>query len=699
MVAMSENFAIPADDVYQSTNKNKLGMADIPWVLRRGWVFPALGALLGLTLAGAFLMTVPAVYKSSARILMDRSVNRYLQTNKIAESPVFDDADIAGQIYVLSSDSVVVPVVRELKLDQDPEFVGRPGEPGKFGIKQFIKTVRNSVLSLQAEFAGLEGSQIDLRLGAGKAALQLDPSVIKERTAVDMLLQQLSVYREDAPNVINIGFSSQDPVKAANIANAIADKYISTVENRKRSSSKMISQLLEERLLELKRQSDDADRALQDFISAHNLVGISVGRVVQGPQDDTAAPSLMPSSTPNDLILKLRSQYVDLETKANELERQLGASHLAVVKLRNQMAEIKRAMKNEDQRNGLNDADQAKLRDLESSAATLHNLYNAALRKSNEVNQIQPDMEEAHIISRASPPLSKSYKKPMLLLGGGLMFGLLSGAVLALGREWLASVFRTPSQVRQATGLYCAVLPKVEPAPGRKGIEDYVLDAPYTRFTESIRNVQALLKSDQRRAGTKVVGVISSTSNEGKTTVVSNLATLMNSLPRARTLIIDGDLHRRTVTEQLTPGVTEGLLEALDEPSRLKELVIKRERSRVDILPCARSERTPHAAELLGSVEMEKLLDVARETYDFIIVEVPPIMSVVDVKTVERFIDSFIFVIEWGETKRELVEEAFDEIDNVRDRILCVLLNKADPAALKMIEAYKGSRIGNYYVG
>ena len=77
----------------------------------------------------------------------------------------------------------------------------------------------------------------------------------------------------------------------------------------------------------------------------------------------------------------------------------------------------------------------------------------------------------------------------------------------------------------------------------------------------------------------------------------------------------------------------------------------------------------------------------------------PPIMSVVDVKTVERFIDSFIFVIEWGETKRELVEEAFDEIDNVRDRILCVLLNKADPAALKMIEAYKGSRIGNYYVG
>jgi Mrp family chromosome partitioning ATPase len=52
---------------------------------------------------------------------------------------------------------------------------------------------------------------------------------------------------------------------------------------------------------------------------------------------------------------------------------------------------------------------------------------------------------------------------------------------------------------------------------------------------------------------------------------------------------------------------------------------------------------------------MEQLLVAARKGYDYIIVEIAPIMSVVDVKMIERFIDRFIFVAEWGQTKRSLV--------------------------------------------
>jgi len=696
MVATSDNFSIPPDYVQPSSFSSDLSLTDARWILRRGWRLPALGALIGLALAATYLLFVPDVYKSSARILLDRSVNRYLQSSKIVDEPTFDDTDIGGQIYVLSSDSIVVPVVKELNLARDPEFVGQRGGQGKTGIRKFISDLRNSVFNVRPAIFGFQLPEMQVSLAGWKrTAPNIDPNLVLERTAVENLLRQLTVYREDAPNVINVTYASRDPVKAATIANALADKYIATTEERKLKSNKMISQLLEDRLLELKRQSEDADRALQEFVTAHNLVGITSGRVSPANADATTTQTF----ANNELILKLRTQYVDLAAKAAELERQLGPTHLAVVKLHNQMQQLKEAMKNEDQRNGLGDADQAKLRDLESSAATLHNLYNSALRKSNEVNQVQPETQDAHIITRAAPPLSKNYKKSILLLGGGLTFGLFAGAALALGREWLASVFRTPAQVRQATGIYCTVLPTIAPERKGSGIEDYVLDAPYTRFTEAIRNARALLRADQRRHGNKVVGVISAASNEGKTTVVSNLATLLNASTRERTLIIDGDLHRRTVTAELAPGAREGLLEALEDPSRLKELVVKRERSGVDILPCALSERNPHAAELLGSPQMEKLLDKARASYDFIIVEVPPIMSVVDIKMIERFIDSFIFVIEWGKTKRSLVEEALDEVENIRDRVLCMLLNKADPAALRTIEAYKGARGGDYYVG
>lgn len=691
MAATSDDLSMPAD--YPAEAGSNLNISDLRWILRRAWFLPAIGSVIGLALGAAFLTAVPEVYNSSARILIERSVNRYLQTSNIVDEPTLDDADIGGQIYVLSSDGIIVPVVRSLHLAQDPEFVGNPSE-GKRGIRKIIGDLNKYALVLSSSVLGLP--DIELQMAGWKSApANIDPDVVRERTAVEKLLKQLTVFREDAPNVINLTVASRDPVKAATIANAIADKYIATIEERKLKSSKMISQLLEDRLMELKRQSGEADRELQDFVTTHNLVGITSGRI--------AAPGVegatVPSFPNNELILRLRTQYVDLTTKANELEKQLGPGHLAVVKLHNQMDQLKEAMKNEDQRNGLGDLDQAKLRDLESSAATLHSLYDAALRKFNEVNQVRPVMEDAHIIARAAPPLSKNYKKSMALLGGGLMFGLLSGAALALGREWLASVFRTPTQVRQATGMYCSVLPTVEESRKGGGIYDYVLDAPYTRFTETFRNVRAMLKADQRKTGNKVIGVISAASSEGKTTVVSNLASLLNASPGARVLVIDCDLHRRTVTAELVPGAKQGLLEVLAEPSRFKELIVKRERSGVDILPCALSERNPHAAELLGSPEMEKLLDIARISYDFIILEIPPIMSVVDIKMVERLVDGFVFVIEWGRTKRGLVEEALDEVDSIRNRVICALLNKADPAALRAIEAYRGGRVADYYVG
>ena len=95
-----------------------IGVTDIFEALRRDWRFPLYGLLIGLALAAVAYIYIPTPYKSSARILVDRSVNRYLQTNKISDQPTFDEGEIGSQVYVLSSDSVIVPVVRALGLAQ-----------------------------------------------------------------------------------------------------------------------------------------------------------------------------------------------------------------------------------------------------------------------------------------------------------------------------------------------------------------------------------------------------------------------------------------------------------------------------------------------------------------------------------------------------------------------------------------------------
>ena len=94
---------------------------------------------------------------------------------------------------------------------------------------------------------------------------------------------------------------------------------------------------------------------------------------------------------------------------------------------------------------------------------------------------------------------------------------------------------------------------------------------------------------------------------------------------------------------------------------------------------------------------MGQLLSVARKSYDYIIIEIAPVMSVVDVKMIERFVDQFVFVVGWGETRRDLVLDALSEAEVIRDRLACTILNKADPAAIRNLESYKGIRPGDYY--
>ena len=94
---------------------------------------------------------------------------------------------------------------------------------------------------------------------------------------------------------------------------------------------------------------------------------------------------------------------------------------------------------------------------------------------------------------------------------------------------------------------------------------------------------------------------------------------------------------------------------------------------------------------------MQKLIDTARETYDLVVIEAPPMAAAVDFKMIARHCDSFILVVEWGKTSQRLVLECLGEASELLDRILCVVLNKVDPPALKSVERYKGERFRDYY--
>jgi len=730
-----------------------ISIHDILPILRRDWMFPLLGCFIGLALGLFYVSTIPPLYKTNARILVDRSMNRYLQTNKIVTEPFLDQAELESQVHILSSESIILPVVRSLKLAGDREFVGPPNAGGAYFlwmVGNFMKAVKQSI-------------------GWGNDA-RLKSDVELERVAVEELLKRMSAYREDVANVITLTVSSEDPNKAARIANAIADTFITTSQEAKARSIKVAAQFLQDRLMEFKTQAMEADKALQNHRTDHNVVNydkslpvfdqlltelLSISgeltkarvtlaetqarleRVRAGGSGGVEATAATGASN-NSVIIKLRTQYMDLQTRAMEFESRVEPGHEALIKIHKQMDDLRTTIRAEDERLAASEYENAKareaelaatmerlvkeskkrspaqvtMRDLESSAEVSRSLYSSLLQKFQEISAAQTQeigVQDVRIVTRAAPPLQRSSNRAMLVLAGSVAAGLFLGAGAVIGKEWLADVFRTPDAVIRATGIHSVVLPlageaarrdQVGRTDGKRSpIEEFVLDEPYSRFAETLRSVKAMINAAQGTGNVKVIGIVSSTAKEGKTTIAANLGALAIAASRAdtRVLIIDGDLHLRNLTARLAPHAFEGLMEALADPSRLGELVCNQPRSRLDVLPCVLSSRLPNAAELLGSPQMEQLLAAARSAYNLVIIEVPPIMSVVDIKVIERLIDRFIFVVEWGHTKRRLVLEALSEAEMIHDRILGIVLNKADPSVLRSFESYKGVRFKDYY--
>src|SRR5215475_5656842 len=147
MEARNNDGPLHSEYAYPASAAPAIGAMDMLGTLRRGWRFPLIGCFIGLALAVAYVVSTPSLYRSSARILLDRSVNRYLQTNKIIDEPTFDEADIGSQVHILSSESIVVPVVRSMNLTHDIEFVGPPNAGGTqvLGrINKLIETFKQS---------------------------------------------------------------------------------------------------------------------------------------------------------------------------------------------------------------------------------------------------------------------------------------------------------------------------------------------------------------------------------------------------------------------------------------------------------------------------------------------------------------------------------------------------------------------------
>jgi succinoglycan biosynthesis transport protein ExoP len=118
----------------------------------------------------------------------------------------------------------------------------------------------------------------------------------------------------------------------------------------------------------------------------------------------------------------------------------------------------------------------------------------------------------------------------------------------------------------------------------------------------------------------------------------------------------------------------------------------------LDFLPSFVASRMVNSADVMASKAMADLLATVRGGYDYIIIDLAPVMPVTDAKAISHLLDAMVYVIEWGRTTRSALQESLASSEAIQKKLLGAVLNRANPKMLKRIEAYKGSHYNSYYV-
>jgi capsular exopolysaccharide synthesis family protein len=187
---------------------------------------------------------------------------------------------------------------------------------------------------------------------------------------------------------------------------------------------------------------------------------------------------------------------------------------------------------------------------------------------------------------------------------------------------------------------------------------------------EQYRRLAAILHDAQAANRTQVVLVTSALAGEGKTLTAANLALTLSSSYRRRVLVIDGDLRRPVMDRIFRVDAACGLADGLD-PSTDMKIVVRQITSLLALLPAGRPTADPMAG--LISDRMRRLIEEARGTFDWVIIDTPPLVLLPDAHLLASIADAAVLVVRAESTPHAMVKRAMEAIG--RSRVLGVVLN------------------------
>lgn len=191
--------------------------------------------------------------------------------------------------------------------------------------------------------------------------------------------------------------------------------------------------------------------------------------------------------------------------------------------------------------------------------------------------------------------------------------------------------------------------------------------------TEAYRVIRTSIQFAQAGKELKTLAVTSCMPNEGKSITVANLAVVLTQAGKS-VLLLDCDMRNPTVHKNFNLSNKVGLSSCISMGTALSDAVQKT--SIEGLYALTGGVIQPNPSELLGSEQMKNVLQRAKEQYDYVLIDTPPVMPVTDALIVSRFVDGMILVIASAEVKVEMARDVKNQLVNAGANILGVVLNK-----------------------
>lgn len=573
---------------------------------------------------------------------------------------------LATQVAVIQSRSLAETIAADLNLGNRYDLVGKDIDerrPSGVSDKQWLETKN------------------------GIAASILAGSVIAELPRDNYIL--------------TIGFTSENPALAAEMANAYADAFVKSDIRRTTSSNQYALEYLQGQIKEVRSRLAAAEQASNEYARATGIVVQQIANAGDGGGTSTLTATNLASL--NERVSAARVARIEAEQRwrsvqnlpASQLQEVQGSPLLvSIVNERNskvvQLAELRQKYSDEfplivNLRAQISALDGEIERSATEIKSTLRNAYVLAQNQENALqaelasitgqrvveqekqiefgvlereaealrNQLKVLLDRYNEISSAAEVDSGAISKldPALVpgapvspnltknLGLALVFGLALAAALAVLRETLDDRVRTLEDVENKVGL-----PLLGHTP-LVGENDLAIDGSnrFSALMEAYSSIRAAIDFSQPRSR-NVLQLTSSQAGEGKSTTAVILAELFANLGRS-VLLIDGDLRRPSIAKLLDiERPKTGVVEVLLGHAELADVVIKGVHENLSILPVG--EVPPNPSELLASQEFAEFLEKCRNEYSLVIIDCSPVLGLADAPIMSRLVDATVFVME-----------------------------------------------------